>query len=666
MSSNSKENEISIENVLLEGEKAFNEGRLEDAYQCFQAVLSVDGANPRALNNLAVLCHQSGDLVQAETLFLRAAILNADPTDALVNLSAVAQHDNRLPEAAAYLERALEQSGETPKILEQMSNLAEMMGDAQTSRHLWAKARSTASQNEVHWKAAFCSIDITPSLEESLELQGFFGAPRIADSIESKLTMQVALIEDGYRNRVLFVCADIFGFGPEMVKAIRDTASVWGISPNAVILNASHTHYGPGTVTHAIPGLGRFEHGFATRVCNAIGKSLPTLYIELAPATLEWAKADAQIGFNRRKDVQGQIQMAPNPNGHYETETPIMSIVREDGLRCLMVNHGCHPTGLGPARSISADYPGAMRDHLITQGAADVVMFLQGAAGNLKQGAQVGEQSGWISQHEDACTLGRRLADAVLEALGTIHPVDGSIRAITQTCTLPLKGGPNAQATTHLPQHQDIPEAIRNAWASVVERHYPGQPTGLEIEVGIVSLGPLCFVALPGEPMSETAARIRQLSNRHDAVFCLGYTNGLAAYFPADEMIEEGGYEAHMSSFIYSLPSGLAAGCESALLESVYIGTHGTTPLIEPPAPTPRVPAQRSAFFVLSTGRSGTQTLAQMFKLATNAHVWHHPQPYMIMETQQSLLGCDRSSGYLLGWPGTDHQGDLGPGSDPW
>ena len=39
------------------------------------------------------------------------------------------------------------------------------------------------------------------------------------------------------------------------------------------------------------------------------------------------------------------------------------------------------------------------------------------------------------------------------------------------------------------------------------------------------------------------------------------------------------------------------------------------------------------SFFVMSTGRSGTQTLSEMFKMAENARVWHHPQPYMIQET---------------------------------
>ena len=61
--------------------------------------------------------------------------------------------------------------------------------------------------------------------------------------------MQILLLEDGYNKRALFVSADIFGFGPEMVQLIRQFASIWGIEADAVTLNASHTHYGLGTVS---------------------------------------------------------------------------------------------------------------------------------------------------------------------------------------------------------------------------------------------------------------------------------------------------------------------------------------------------------------------------------------------------------------------------------
>ena len=76
--------------------------------------------------------------------------------------------------------------------------------------------------------------------------------------------------------------------------------------------------------------------------------------------------------------------MMPNPDAHYEKTTPILSVERDDG-RLLMVNHGCHPTGWVPHPSpIFLVRCGPTTDDARTQ----VVMFI-GAAGGIKQGAQV-------------------------------------------------------------------------------------------------------------------------------------------------------------------------------------------------------------------------------------------------------------------------------------
>ncbi|MEE2789392.1 MAG: sulfotransferase [Myxococcota bacterium] len=623
--------------VVEQGEKAFSEGRFDDAKQVFETVLAADPCNIRALNNLAVICQQSGDHTHAELLFLRAAALSQSPGSIFVNLSALALNASRMPEATGYLERALESDGETPRILEQMSVITECMGDAQTATSLWHKARQMADTPATTWYAAFEDIDITPDLSvEQPQLQGFFGPPRLAQRVETPLKMQILLLEDGYRQRALFVTADIFGFGPELVAAVRQEAETWGIPKEAVLLNASHTHYGPGTVTHAIPGLGRFEQAFAQQVYTHIAQALPRLYQAMRPSKISWSRCEAQVGFNRRKSVGNVIEMQPNPDGHYERETPILYVETDKGQRCLMVNHGCHPTGLGPAATISSDYPGVVRSALLDRDVTDVAMFMQGAAGNIKQGAQVGDRVGWIARPDDVHVLGHHLADSVAAALGQLSPIEGPLAAMIQPVSAPLKGTPIDGRVFESPENRTVPRPILDAWLGVAQSRYETSPSQFAFELSGLAIGPALFLTIPGEPMAETAHRIRAMADRHEVTFVGGYTNGLAAYFPADEMIAEGGYEAHMSAYIYSLPSGFDVGVESALLDGAYQCVRGVQPSVEYPVEAPRDLHQNEAFFVMSTGRSGTQTLAEVFKLATNAKVWHHPQPYMIKETQQA------------------------------
>lgn len=633
MSHQSQMKITNLEDLIKQGENAFAQGQINEARQYFQRALDINPGYADALNNLAVLCHHSGDLDQAELLFLRASALARDPADALVNLSSVACQSGLIPESTGYLERALVLEGETPRILEQMSFLCDAMGDPVASAQLYRRARAASDSIAVSWRASFCEVDITPQLNDNVELQGYFGPSRVAERIVSPLKMQVLLTEDGFGKRALFVSADIFGFGPEMQRVVHQYAAIWGIEPAAVVLNASHTHYGPGTATHMVAGLGRFDHGFANRVCAGIGEALPALYQDLQSADLSFSQADSQIGFNRRSRQGEHIEMLPNPQGHYETATPTLLIKRADGRRLIMVNHGCHPTGLGAAAVICADYPGVMRDRLIERDAADVAMFFQGAAGDIKQGAQVGDKIGWIAGYEDVKILGQRLADDVISALGTLTPIEGPLRAVEQTIEAPLQATAGAEAELIRPENARVNREMLQNWAAVVDLIHPDKPTSLSYTLSCVSLGQALFVNMPCEPMAITAGRIRELSTRHDVVFTLGYTNGLFGYLPADEMIAEGGYEAHSSAFVYSLPSPFAEGVEHGILQGSYVGSMSVAPPVELPAEPEIRRCDHRAFFFLSTGRSGTQTLAEMLKMAENTNVWHHPQPYMIQET---------------------------------
>ena len=628
--------------MLTAGEGAFTEGRVDEAEHLFRQILDADATHVGALGSLAVLRHRAGDLDGAERFFLRAAILGGAAADALCSLSAIAQQRGNVREATTYLERGLAVGGETTTLLDQMANLSEGMGNLETARDLRKKARARGVNENppVPWRAAFTDVDITPSLDDDYELQGYFGPSRRPERVESPLEMQLLLIEDAFGQRALFVSADIFGFGPELVEAVRGDAAIWGVPAAAVVANASHTHYGPGTVSHAVPGLGAFHQPFAAHIARTVAVSLPLLYQALTPCELFAGRAHAQIGFNRRAQVNGKIAMAPNPDGHYETTTPFMRVHLADGRRLIMVNHACHPTGLGPAKVISADYPGALRAGLIERGVADMVMFLQGAAGDIKQGATVDGRVGWVAGQRDVEHLGHHLAEAVAAAQDAAQPVVGTLSAVSKTVVAPLKGTPSGAAALELPENAEVPRALMENWAQVVERRYPGRPTGFEYGLSAVNVGSVGFLNVPGEPMAITAGRMRELNTHHDELFVLGYTNGLAAYFPAEEMVPEGGYEAHVSQFVYSLPSRFGPGVENTLLSAARVCGAAVAPALRWEAPAPPRAHGHRAFFVMSTGRSGTQTLAHLLRMATGAKVWHHPQPYMIMETQKAYWGA--------------------------
>ena len=75
------------------------------------------------------------------------------------------------------------------------------------------------------------------------------GPPRKAIGVSNPLLMQMLLLEDDHFTKVLFITADLFGFGPEIVEKVRALTAAWGIDADGLVLNASHTHYAPGTIS---------------------------------------------------------------------------------------------------------------------------------------------------------------------------------------------------------------------------------------------------------------------------------------------------------------------------------------------------------------------------------------------------------------------------------
>ncbi|MBW2621551.1 MAG: sulfotransferase [Deltaproteobacteria bacterium] len=496
------------------------------------------------------------------------------------------------------------------------------------------------------FRVAFIEINITPSVskEQPLLLQGLAGPPRPASSVSTPLMMQLLLLEDDHRTRVLMVSADLFGFGHEMIQKIRAAAAQWGIEPEAVMLNASHTHYAPGTISHAVKYLGPFYEAYARVVADQITQNLHNLYYSLEECHISRGHIEARVGISRRLPKQGQMLFAPNPDGYYEKHTPFMLVnLRETARRLILVNHGCHPTGLGPETSISADFPGYLREALISSKQADAVMFLQGALGSSKEAKPVETFDQFSTGSEDARRNGELLAEQLVESIQQgLSPVSGSFFCVCHGAELPLKQPPAPDLLTRILKNPQANPLARE-WAEKLLKLYPqgNYPTRMALPVQLVSMGKdVMFVTFPAEPVAELAKAIKEAVPNPDSTFILGCTNGLLTYLPSDQVISEGGYEAETSTFTYLTPAPFSQGTESSIVSTVKN-------LVKAGADEHAAGYGRyhvagkdgKAFFVLSTGRCGTMTLAHLLDIAGNARVWHHIQPDFIDEALQAYWG---------------------------
>ena len=98
---------VNHELAFFLAETFFNDGGNEVALAYFQRVLAVKADHFESLVYSGVLCHQRGDGERAEELLKRAVALYPDDFLPAFSLGAVYAARGRLPQAAAFLERAL-------------------------------------------------------------------------------------------------------------------------------------------------------------------------------------------------------------------------------------------------------------------------------------------------------------------------------------------------------------------------------------------------------------------------------------------------------------------------------------------------------------------------------------------------------------------------------
>lgn len=432
------------------------------------------------------------------------------------------------------------------------------------------KQTLSESDSPASFRISFEDFNITPKISDTnpVYLQGIPGEYRKAAEIDSSLRMQLLLIEDQNQTKMLFVAADILGFGSEMVELIRNDALKWGITPERVILNASHTHYAPGTLSHTFRTMGPLFKEYAMEIAGIVGNALPMLHDNLEESYLYSGKTDISIGVSSRLEQSGTIEFQPDETGNYDQHTPFLLFeLRKSNKKIIMVNHGCQPTGLGSGNHISADFPGYFREELVKTGKVDHVMYLQGASGDIKEASTLHNKKILCRTSQDALKNGRLIAQAIEYALDNIplKPLTESIISCTShVMYLPLKKIPDINRVNEL-KNDPLSDPVIREWASRLSATYPSGdfPNALALDVLVAVIGKSStFICFPAGPVSELGISLKNITDYPESTFVLGYTNGLLCYLPDDRSIERGGYESAIAPYYYMIPYLLDQGTD--------------------------------------------------------------------------------------------------------
>lgn len=391
--------------------------------------------------------------------------------------------------------------------------------------------------------------DITPSL--GVKMVGYY-YPRRAKSVHDPLMAKTAIFDDGM-TRVALVACDVCSFDRRSVDAIRSNlAGLNIVSPDRIILCASHIHTGP-----------KINAGYVKILTKGIARALRKAYDAMAPATLRRQTANIEgLFFNRRYFMKnGEVVTNPgkcNPNivrpvGPVFKKADVLWIdFAATGVSWAIVNVPGHPDTVG-GEKISADYPYFIEKTLKSRS--------RRIAGLIYTNAPCGDINHWDIHDpspqrgfKEAKRIGQRIGEAIADE-------------VKQAKTVHVERITSAHKTISLPYINVTPADIKRA-RTILKRPYPPgvdftmevveaqkimraarlQSPNRPISITAIGLGSVAFVGMPAELFSELGMEIKRRSPFettliHDLAFApVGYIAPAKAW-------REGGYEVTSSIF---------------------------------------------------------------------------------------------------------------------
>ncbi|MCE5345343.1 MAG: neutral/alkaline non-lysosomal ceramidase N-terminal domain-containing protein [Bacteroidales bacterium] len=409
-------------------------------------------------------------------------------------------------------------------------------------------------------KIGSAAVKITPPL--GTPLAGYY-SDRGAVGVHDELYAKAIVIEkDG--SKIALVSCDLISVTTDIVTKVRNiVGKTVGISPDNVMVSATHSHTGP-----VIPKKNdrTIITGKTAEVHKKYISDLPTLIAEsvkLANSALVPARASIAIGreesisFNRRFFMtDGTVGWNPGklnpkiikPAGPIDPEVFVFyAETQESKPISTYVNFAVHLDNVGGSE-ISADMPFTLSTILgKIKGNDMVTLYAQGCCGNINH-INVKNKEPQKGNNE-AQRIGTVLSGEVIKVYTRLQPVEiATISTKREIVKLPLpEVKPDelliARDIISRDGKADAPKFLElvNAYKVLDVLDRKGEP--LDAEVQVIALGDQCaIVGLPGEIFTELGMYIKSRSP-YTNTMVIELANGSIGYVPDRKAYAEGNYE---------------------------------------------------------------------------------------------------------------------------
>ncbi len=426
------------------------------------------------------------------------------------------------------------------------------------------------------WKAGVASAAITPG--EPMWMAGYAARTKPSEGKIHDLWAKAMALEDGQGTRFVIVTVDLIGIPRQMRDWLEKQVNQrYKLPPEALLLNASHTHCGPvvretrysiygntlyGLSTEQIEQSNRYVDDLQEKLLQLIGQAIN----RLSPAKLGYSHARAGFAMNRRAKIESGYRISPNPDGPVDHDVPVLRVDGPDGkLRAVLFGYACHCTTLSFYK-FCGDYAGFAQEYIEQAHPGTTALFVTGCGGDQNPYPRGGPNTlEYCKQH------GRALANGVESALTPrARPVAGPIRAAIDTVTLEFAEPPGREQLEREAKSDNKYER-RHAEALLRQLDENGKiKTTYPYLVQVVRFGDdLTMVALAGEVVIDYSLRLKaELAG--PAVWIAAYSNDVFGYVPSLRVLKEGGYEGGGAMRYTELPGPFAPSVEELVVDKVH------------------------------------------------------------------------------------------------
>ena len=389
--------------------------------------------------------------------------------------------------------------------------------------------------------------------DNSMVISGGIG-PHFAVGQEGQLRV-VAVVLAQADQKVALVGCDVLFVTRELVEpALQRIAGSVGIPPDAVLVNASHTHHAPSTTS--LHGYGRSEL-FCRRLTDGIAQAVETAALHVdGPARMYFAaEPERTVGQNSRLRLAdgtifwiGDSRDSLGPSGPLDPDLSLLSFRRTDtnDLLATVFNHSTHTIGTLSGDVRSPSFYGLAAQQLERE-LGGTVCFLQGASGSTHN----------LSLSTQECK--RRIEHAVRKALGAARPVDvRTLRAARREFAYRIRTFDEATEDAKVVSYcrkraPSAADAYIEVFRGMRKKLRPLQGKTRHTQIQAIVLGDTAIVGVPAEYFTVLGLDIKRRSPfPHTLVAELA--GDWIGYLPDRDAFRLGGYQTWMGEHSYTEP----------------------------------------------------------------------------------------------------------------